>query len=115
MDEPCTRNRIGRGGSPVLGAPTRLRHRLSGTSPLRAQYSAVHSGPSVAAAGAGAWAAANPDARLAPRPRPAPLRIARRASPSANGFALLMSSLLPDFVRRRRRVATPAASRIYRA
>src|SRR5262249_29986082 len=39
FEEPCTRNRIGSGVSPVLGAPTRLRQRLSATSPFLAQYS----------------------------------------------------------------------------
>jgi hypothetical protein len=33
FEEPCTRNRIGSGVSPVLGAPTRLRQRLRAPRP----------------------------------------------------------------------------------
>jgi hypothetical protein len=46
FEEPCTRNNNGSGGSPDLGAPTRLRQRLSETSPFLVQYSALQIGPS---------------------------------------------------------------------
>src|SRR6266508_1325569 len=87
FDEPCTRNRIGSGGSPGFGAPARLRQRLSFTLPLFAQYSALQIGPSAACAVAApvvcACAEARPDVKPAPMPRPAPLRMVRRASRSA--------------------------------
>ena len=38
-DEPWTKNTTGRAGSPVFGAPTRLRYIQSGMSPFLAQYS----------------------------------------------------------------------------
>src|SRR5262249_33172604 len=82
LDEPCTSRSTGRAGSPGRGAPARLRHRLSFTSPLLAQYSAFQIGASfgcaaptppapVVCAPAGA---VRVEARPAPTPKPAPLR-----------------------------------------
>src|SRR5258707_7251936 len=81
FDEPCTRNRIGSGFSPGFGLPTRLRHRLSFTPPLLAQYSELQISASPAAAGAAPSACAEdrPDTRPAPIPTPALIRTVRRA------------------------------------
>src|SRR6516164_9052363 len=81
FEEPCTKNSSGSGGSPALGAPTRLRQRLSATSPFLAQYSALQIVPSCVAPAAEVCACAvKADTSPAPTPRPAPLRMARRAS-----------------------------------
>src|SRR2546423_1657512 len=72
MDEPCTRNSTGRGGSPVCGRPARLRKRLSETSPFFAQYSELQIGPDAAG-----WPTAGAAASR-PSPRPAPLISERR-------------------------------------
>src|SRR4029453_2120012 len=83
FDEPCTRKRTGSAGSPGFGAPTRLRQRLSATSPFLAQYSALQIAPSLACAVPApevCACAANADTSPAPTPRLAPLRMARRAS-----------------------------------
>src|SRR3954447_24055745 len=85
FEEPCTRNSKGRGGSPGFGAPTRLRQRLSETSPFLAQYSALQIGPSSACVTpvpvvCACAAAVRPDISPAPTPRLAPLRTVRRAS-----------------------------------
>ncbi len=61
--------------SPAAGAPTRLRHRLSFTSPLFAQYSALQISPS----GAALAGVTMPDNRPAPTPKPALLRTVRRS------------------------------------
>src|SRR5262249_42863160 len=82
FEEPCTRKRTGSGGSPGFGAPTRLRQRLSATSPFLAQYSALQIAPSLACAVPApevCACAANADTSPAPTPRLAPLRMARRA------------------------------------
>src|SRR5258708_7024298 len=74
MDEPCTRNSTGRGGSPACGRPARLRKRLSETSPFFAQYSELQIGPDAAG-----WTAAETGAPASrPSPRPAPLIRERR-------------------------------------
>src|ERR1051325_10366837 len=83
FDEPCTRNRIGSGFSPAFGAPTRLRHRLSFTPFLSAQYSWLQISASPAAAGVAPSACARLDTRLAPRPAPAVIKTIRRATPSS--------------------------------
>src|SRR6516165_6510476 len=82
FEEPCTRNRSGSGGSPALGAPMRLRQRLSATSPFLAQYSALQIAlsPACAASAEVCACAAKADTSPAPTPRLAPLRMARRAS-----------------------------------
>src|SRR5712692_3938247 len=99
FDEPCTRNRTGSGCSPGLGAPTRLRHRLSLTSPLFAQYSALQIAPSAACAAAApvvcACADARPQTRPAPMPRPAPRRMVRRAGSAGSEFCVMASFLVP--------------------
>src|SRR5258708_19702234 len=69
MDEPCTRNSTGRGGSPACGRPARLRKRLSETSAFFAQYSELQIGP----AAAGGPAAETGAAASKPRPKPPPL------------------------------------------
>src|SRR5262249_55350543 len=73
-EDPCTRNNTGRGGSPVVGAPRRLRNINSGTLPFFAQYSWLQMSFRLAAS-AGV-------ARLhrirALKPNPAFLRIVRR-------------------------------------
>src|SRR5215813_14387790 len=81
FEEPCTKNRIGSGVSPALGAPTRLRQRLSATSPFLDQYSPLQIGPSLGSPAPVVCAcAARADVSPAPTPRLAPLRMARRAS-----------------------------------
>src|SRR2546426_6588138 len=50
FDEPCTRKRTGSAVSPGVGAPMRLRQRLSATSPFLAQYSALQIAPSLGCA-----------------------------------------------------------------
>src|SRR5712691_1978696 len=91
FEEPCTRNRIGSGRSPGRGAPTRLRHRLSFTLPLLAQYSALQTAASAACAAVApvvcACAEAREETSPAPIPAPAPCRMLRRATPSAAGLA----------------------------
>src|SRR6185369_959875 len=91
FDEPCTRNRIGSGFSPGLGAPTRLRHRLSFTPPLLAQYSElqISVSPAAAAAVPSACAEDNPDTRPAPMPTPALTRTVRRAMSCSPSISLL--------------------------
>src|SRR5262249_16970681 len=80
FEEPCTRSRIGSGVSPALGAPTRLRQRLSATSPFLAQYSPLQIGASLPSPAA-VLCACPPRAKPSPAPPPrlAPLRIVRRA------------------------------------
>src|ERR1700681_3302140 len=79
-DEPWTKNTTGRAGSPVLGAPTRLRYIHKGISPFLAQYSLLQisppSEPAALAPGVGNALASPP----ATRPSPAPLMTVRRAS-----------------------------------
>src|SRR6476619_5091332 len=82
LDEPCTRNRTGSGGSPDFGAADRLRQRFRRTSPFFAQYSLLQIGASafdafVSSATAHEWA---PCINPLPAPIPAALRRARRAS-----------------------------------
>src|SRR6478752_7404998 len=76
FEEPCTRNKTGRGGSPGIGARARFRQRLSFTSPFRAQYSALHISVFVAACIGPARPARNP----APAASPAFLRTVRRGN-----------------------------------
>src|SRR5580698_4357025 len=84
-DEPWTKNRTGRGGSPDFGAPSRLRNIHKGTSPFLAQYSPLQISPpcAVDVPLASLAARTNPLPRLAApipaAPRPAPLISARRA------------------------------------
>src|SRR5689334_13971785 len=85
FDEPCTRNTTGMEASPGLGAPARLRHRLSFTSPFLAQYSALQMSTSEAAS-----AGARPDRSPAPTLNPAVLRMVRRGR---TGSDSLMTSL----------------------
>src|SRR6266481_741915 len=95
FDEPCTRNRIGSGVSPVLGVPTRLRQRLSATSPFLAQYSALQITPSLPSPAPVLCACAvKADASPAPTPRLAPLRIVRRARACSGdiGLSVIASS-----------------------
>src|SRR5439155_23742251 len=93
FEEPCTRNRIGSGASPALGAPTRLRQRLSATSPFLAPYSALQSGPSLAAAAPVLCACAGKaEASPAPTPRLAPWTIVPRPRPCSGDIALVMAS-----------------------
>src|SRR5947208_926507 len=97
FEEPCTRNRIGSGASPALGAPTRLRQRLSATSPFLAQYSALQIGPSLGSAAPVLCACAvKAEASPAPTPRLAPLRIVRRARACSGdiGLSVMASSNL---------------------
>src|ERR1700690_808632 len=76
-DEPWTKNRTGRDGSPALGAPTRLRNIHKGTSPFLVQYSLLQiSPPSVAAPAF--WEGSAAEIPPATRPNPAPLMTARR-------------------------------------
>src|ERR1051325_10589514 len=91
FDEPCTRNRIGSGFSPGFGAPTRLRHRLSFTPPLLAQYSELQISASPAAAAPSACAALRPDTRPAPMPTPALMRTVRRAMSCSPSISRLPS------------------------
>src|SRR6516225_6926235 len=71
-EEPCTKNTTGRDGSPVFGAPSRLRNIHRGTSPFLAQYSLLQMSDALSpAAAALCGAAASPTAP------------ARRASPAA--------------------------------
>ena len=91
FEEPCTRKRIGSAASPAFGAPTRLRHRLSFTSPFLAQYSALQIGPSLACATpAPVVCAVAADARpeMSPAPTPTLLRTVRRASGWSGGDGL---------------------------
>src|SRR5262245_17571933 len=94
FDEPCTRKRTGSAASPGVGAPMRLRQRLSATSPFLAQYSALQIAPSLGCAMpapvlcARAGAA---DTSPAPRPRLAPLRMVRRASGGVGGGLSVMA------------------------
>src|SRR5229473_1857865 len=95
FEEPCTRNRSGSGGSPALGAPTRLRQRLSATSPFLAQYSALQIAPSLACAAPAAEicaCAVKADTSPAPTPRLAPLRMARRARAWSAELSVMASS-----------------------
>src|SRR5438132_3033264 len=95
FEEPCTRNRSGSGGSPALGAPTRLRQRLSATSPFLAEYSALQIAPSLACAAPAAEicaCAVKADTSPAPTPRLAPLRMARRASAWSAELSVMASS-----------------------
>src|SRR6185369_2782020 len=81
-EEPCTRKRTGRGDSPGLGAPSRLRNIQRGTSPFLAQYSALQM--SLVAA---VWAGAEtPENRPAPTPNPAVFRTARRGRTRSDSF-----------------------------
>src|SRR3984957_9886040 len=78
-DEPWTKNNTGLDGSPVFGAPTRLRNIHKGTSPFFVQYSLLQiSPPSVAALALCAGSVA--DRPPATRPRPAPFIRERRPS-----------------------------------
>src|SRR3954454_13588056 len=82
-DEPWTKNSTGRGGSPALGAPSRLRNIHNGTSPFLAQYSLLQISPASDGAAPGLCAnaaPANPVATPAPRPIPALAMTVRRAS-----------------------------------
>src|SRR5665213_2294750 len=81
-------NSTGRGFSPAFGAPRRLRHRLSFTPFLLAQYSWLQtSAPPSACAGAKA------ETRPAPIPMPALMRTVRRARPlSCPSMCLLPGS-----------------------
>src|SRR3954470_4659355 len=69
-DEPCTKNSTGRGDSPALGAPRRLRNIHSGTSPFLAQYSLLQMSPLSDGAGFGFCAAAPVKPATTPSPRP---------------------------------------------
>src|SRR5688572_5008995 len=97
LEEPCTRNRTGSGCPPALGAPTRLRQRLSRTLRFWAQYSALQIGSSVSCAAAASVipagaTAERPDTNPTPAPRPAPAITVRRAKAwSAGGGFLLMA------------------------
>src|SRR5262249_50880352 len=89
----------------ALGAPTRLRQRLSATSPFLAQYSELQIAPSPACAAAAAEVCACPvkaDTSPAPTPRLAPLRMARRASAWSGGNEL---SVMASSDSRRERAA----------
>src|SRR5512132_3370802 len=119
FDEPCTRNRTGSAVSPGVGAPMRLRQRLSATSPFLAQYSALQIAPSLgcalpapvvcACAGKG-------DTSPAPRPRLAPFRMVRRASGCAGGSGLsVMASSDFGASWRRRRVLERFSHELIRA
>src|SRR5262245_7776134 len=105
FEEPCTRNSTGSAWSPGFGAPTRLRHRLSLTSPFLAQYSALHTGvsPAIGATAPVVCAcavAARLVTRPAPTPRLAPWRMVRRAKAWSGGGELwIMAS---SFVRPQR-------------
>src|ERR1700694_1985675 len=90
IEEPCTRNRTDNGFSPALGAPTRLRQRLSFTLSFFAQYSELQISPGATAAGASAFAVVRPDTSPAPMPSPALMRIVRRATP-ASALSMLPS------------------------
>src|SRR5262249_53547865 len=97
FEEPCTRNRIGSGVSPALGAPTRLRERLSATSPFLAQCSALQIAPSLGSpAPVFCACAVKADASPTPTPRLAPLRIVRRARACSGdiGLSVMASSHL---------------------
>src|SRR5262249_57367216 len=85
-EEPCTRKRTGSAGSPGFGAPTRLRQRLSATSPFLAQYSALQIAPSLACAVPApevCACAAKADTSPAPTPTPAPVCSCPRATSAA--------------------------------
>src|SRR5689334_3953415 len=72
LEEPCTRNRTGSGGSPALGAPARLRNMFSETLPFLAQYSLLQiltDAPDLVVA---------PCARFVSNPMPAPAITPRR-------------------------------------
>src|SRR5215831_8864426 len=86
FDDPWTRNTTGRAASPGLGAPTRLRHMLSFTSPFLAQYSALQ----MSASGAASAGVVRPDKRPAPTLNPAVLRTVRRGK---TGWDSLMTNL----------------------
>src|SRR6516164_9025938 len=104
FEEPCTRNRSGSGGSPALGAPTRLRQRLSATSPFLAQYSALQIAPSLACIAPAAEicaCAVKADTTPAPTPRLAPLRMARRARAWSAELSVMVSSEFSARSRRR--------------
>src|SRR5262249_42025375 len=75
------RNSTGSGFSPALGAPTRLRQRLSLVLPLVAQYSELQISPSAAAASVAACPGERPAVR--PRPTPAPRTVPRAMSSMA--------------------------------
>src|SRR4051794_27972868 len=88
LEEPWTRNRTGRRGSPGCGAPMRLRQRLRFTSPLASPFLAQYSALQIGALSAGAEVLASAPAiavegnlltNPAPAPSPAPLSSVRRA------------------------------------
>src|ERR1700682_1255665 len=91
-DEPWTKNKTGREGSPGLGAPSRLRYIHSGTSPFFAQYSPLQISPSGTAACAPCTDVASAST-LATRPSPAPLMTVRRAR--CGSRSVMVSSLPP--------------------
>src|ERR1044071_4971887 len=85
FEEPCTRNKTGRGVSPGIGARARFRQRLSFTSPFWAQYSALH----ISAVVAACIGPVRPDKNPAPAASPAFLRTVRRGKA---GSDLLMGA-----------------------
>src|SRR5258708_28382603 len=78
-DEPWTKNRTGRAGSPALGAPSRLRYIHSGISPFLAQYSLLQISPPSDASAVAACAGMAPVIPAA-TPTPMPLITARRGT-----------------------------------
>src|SRR5437868_5829849 len=87
LEEPCTRNSTGNDGSPAFGAPTRLRHRLSLTSPFSPAFSAQYSPFQIAASLVAAEVSAAPTGKASPTPAPsvAALRSVRRAIAGMDG------------------------------
>src|SRR4051794_25992361 len=81
-DEPCTKNNTGSGGSPTMGALSRLRYIHNGTSPFLAQYSPLQISPASDGCAVAACAGPVPNAAAttAPTPRLAPFNSVRRAT-----------------------------------
>src|SRR4051794_25997686 len=94
-EEPCTKKTTGRPGSPVLGAPIRLRYIQSGTSPFLVQYSLLQISPPSDGGTAVAACAGMAPIALAATPAPIALIIVRRASGRSGGYSeWVMAALL---------------------